>query len=101
MTEFWVPSADLRVWEGHTGVGRATGIAAEQVDNTGLRRPARLVPTDPSLTYHVNLPTNDGQPYVREDDANLVEGRMLKATANYNLAADPASWPFWRSEKVT
>ena len=41
--------------------------------------------------YHANLPTNDGQPYVREDDAGLVAGRMLKATANYNLAADPAS----------
>ncbi len=41
--------------------------------------------------YSINCPTDEDRPHVREYEANLVEGKMLKATANYNLAADPAS----------
>ena len=80
MTEFWVPSAEMRVWEHPTGVGRATGVAANPTDITEPRR-----------MYYVNTPTNDDQPYVREDDAGLIAGRMLQATANYNIADDPES----------
>ncbi len=70
MTEFDVLTAEMRVYEHPTGVGRATGVAANPTDTTEPRR-----------VYYVNTPTNDDQPYEREDDVELIAGRMLQATS--------------------
>ncbi len=80
MAEFDVLTAEMKVREHPTQVGRATGVAANPMGNTEPRR-----------VYYANAPTNDNQPYVRQDDAELTAGRMLQATADFNIADDPES----------
>ncbi len=76
----WVPHTDLRVWERPQGsTGSAPGGAAAQSG-----RPVRLTPADQTLMYHITCPSAGDEPYIREFDANLVAGKVLQATANFN-----------------
>ena len=43
------------------------------------------------MMYHINCPTAGDEPYIREFDTNLLAGKVLLATANYNYGPDPAS----------
>ncbi len=81
MTEFHVLTNEMMVTENLAETGQATGVAA---DPTDITRPRRM--------YYVDAPINDDQPYVRQDDAELISGTVLQATANYKLDLIRMSW---------
>ncbi len=89
MTKFYVLTNEMMVTENPAETGQATGVAANPTDIT---RPRRM--------YYVDAPINDDQPYVRQDDAELISGRVLQATANYNIADDLASCVGGQPQKV-
>ena len=41
--------------------------------------------------YHITCPSAGDEPCIREFDANLVAGKVLQATANFNYGPDPES----------
>ena len=46
---------------------------------------------DPSLVHNITFPSVRDQPYVREIETQLVVGKLLQATENFNYSADPSS----------
>ena len=81
--DLWVPWSELRVWARPQS---APGGAAAQP-----KTPVRLTPPDDSLKYHITHPSVGDAPCIREFDANLVAGKVLQATANFNYSPDPES----------
>ncbi len=82
---------DLKPLHKSTEPKRATGVAATEANNTGFRRPVRLTPQLDTQMCSMNCPVEEDEQHVREYDVSVADGKILLATANYNLAADPTS----------
>ncbi len=50
-----------------------------------------LEPPDEALMRNITYPSVRDEPYIRELDANLVMGKVLQATENFNYSPDPTS----------
>ncbi len=67
---------------------RATDVAAAEANNTTFLRPMRLTPQVDTKMSSINCSIERETRYVREYDIDMVQGKVLQATANYNLADD-------------